>query len=301
MDRAAPIFWEDEDHHLRWNQALRGREAHELCTDELKPLVEGGMPLKHRLQLWPHWFQPRPVSGEQQTQVNVPSDIERQIDLDVPRTGPRWLGSSDHAKLSRVLRAFAVSHPDVGYCQGLNNIAAVFLVLGLDESLALKGLSCMVETHCPGYFEPGLKGYMRDVPVIGALVRDLLPDVHSRLLALMVPLDVLASTHFLSLTACDWPLVATVELWDLIFLEGQPAVFASFLALLQLYLPVSEEQASLGEVLPGMADEAPDPVSGFRQAIRRGVAENHRQVIRRVRELLPRISQAEIDRLRVSS
>ena len=46
----------------------------------------------------------------------------------------------------------------------------------------------------------------------------------------------IALDHFITLTAKNWPMAPLLRLWDLILTEGIPAVFASFLALLELYV-----------------------------------------------------------------
>jgi len=157
---------------------------------------------------------------------------------------------------------------------------------------------------CPGYHAPGLRGYLRDVAVLDALVRQILPaGIHLRLESLEIPLDVLASDHFLSLTSRSWPLSATVQLWDVIFTEGQPALFASFLALLQIYLPEvnnGEEPEVCGSI-PGAVVDCVEPIDIFRQAIRKGVAEDFAYVLQRVRELTKRMPQALIDKLRAGA
>merc|ERR1712185_22979 len=93
----------------------------------------------------------------------------------------------------------------------------------------------MGEQICHDYHKPGLPGYIRDTAVLGALVHLHLPEVHLKMEAADVPVLALALDHFITLTAKNWPIGAAVRLWDLIFLEGTPAVFGSFLALLELY------------------------------------------------------------------
>merc|ERR1719158_2463326 len=78
------------------------------------------------------------------------------------------------------------------------------------------------------------------------MVQRFLPSLHMELERCSVPLNLIAIDHFISLTSRTWPLEATVRLWDIIFLEGPRAVFACFLALLQLFMPVSE--GNVGEV-----------------------------------------------------
>jgi len=263
-------------------------------------------PLGSRVQLWPQWF--RSAEGGSTWDIetlahSAPNEVVRQIGLDVPRTRPDQLGPADREALRRILLAYSAKDPEVGYCQGLNSVAAVFVILRFDEATALRGL-CTLLQSCPGYHAPGLRGYLRDVAVMDVLVRQVLPaGIHLRLESLEIPLDVLASDHFLSLTSHTWPLSATVQLWDVIFAEGQPALFASFLALLQIYLPEVNDGKDPGVCgsIPGTVVDCIEPVEVFRQAVRKGVAENFTYVLQRVCELTNRIPQTLIDKLRAGA
>jgi hypothetical protein len=211
------------------------------------------------------------------------------IELDIART-KYALGANDRDALRHVLRAFAGQRPDVGYCQGMNNIVATFLLLGFGETTALNGLCHVVDILCPGYHSEALVGYHRDVLVLDALVQKILPErTQKRLEMLNVPLSVLAVEHFLTLGSASWPPAAVARLWDLIFLEGQPALFASFLALLSLYLPKAVSAPSPKD---GCGE---DPVQAFRHAAAHGVATDSGMVLRHTRELLRHLSSDDID------
>lgn len=281
-------MWEDEDLYQRWESVLKGRPTTELPSEELRCLVEFGMPLKYRHQLWQHWCATAEVGDIDSLQPHASAAAAHQIDLDVPRTWPQWLGVSDRASLRRVLRAYAAHNPTVGYCQGMSNMAAVFVVLGFDEAAALRGLSSICDSCCPDYFCPSLEGYLRDVAVLGVLVRELLsPDIAQRLDTLNIPLNMLAADHFLTLASHTWPLGSVVRLWDLFLLEGSPAVFASFLSLLQLYLPEKRGDS-----------EASELVDAFLKATTRGVAHDLDTILGMTRELIPSIPRSRIEILR---
>jgi len=283
-------FWEGEETHMRWREALQGRAVSDLSKDELLHLVCKGMPLKHRLALWPCWFSAPCADDHPAVEVGVASAVVRQIDLDVPRTQPRWLDSREQESLRRILLAYAARNPAVGYCQGINDIAAVFVILGFDEASSLRGLSSLLAECCEGYHDPSLGGFRRDAWVLDALARRLLTREARRGLDMLgVPMEVLASEHLLSLAARAWPLMATACLWDLILLEGIPVLFASFLALLELYLPREDEQ---------LAADAVDPVISFREASLHGVREDLGTVLDQIQKILPEVTSSLIRHFR---
>merc|ERR1719158_2088191 len=76
-------------------------------------------------------------------------EIERDVGRTLP-THPRFqgeAGTSGRSELLKILRAVAAAEPVVGYCQGMNFVAAVLLVnLGNDQD-AFWMLLAMIESY----------------------------------------------------------------------------------------------------------------------------------------------------------
>lgn len=255
---------------LAANQALVKRWQRALCSH---PPVSVDLPLEEGL---PHFIS------------DVPEVVLAQIELDIPRTMPGLLRPAEQQRLRRVLQRHAAAAPEVGYCQGLNCMAALLLLVGLEEQEVLTALLSLRAELCPGYHGEGLVGYRRDARVLVDLALRLLPaETQKRLAALEVPLEALAAEHFVALGAASpWPLESVVELWDLLIEEGAPALFASFLAMLELYLPPI-----------GMSEE--EPVEVFRAAVVEGVTSDPSAIPHRARQLLPFLSVELIEGLRM--
>merc|ERR1712194_121148 len=120
-------------------------------------------------------------------------------------------------------------------------------------------LRYMVEEVCPDYHGVSLGGYFRDAAVLDALVSQLLPEIHLELMELDIPFDMLITDHLLTLSARTWPLQAVARLWDIILMEGSPALWASFLALLQVYF---QQAVSDSRAASTQSDEIPTDVAG---------------------------------------
>lgn len=75
----------------------------------------------------------------------------RNVLQDVPRTFPHnaWVASAEgQASLRRVLVAFSVHKPDVGYCQSMNYIAAMLLLcLELSEERAFWVMVALIDDN----------------------------------------------------------------------------------------------------------------------------------------------------------
>lgn len=108
---------------------------------------------------------------------------------------------------------------------------------------------------------------MRDVAVLSVMVQHFMPGVHGLLKAHDLPLSVLAMDHFLTLSASRWPLEATARLYDVVLMEGTAAIFASFMVLLELYLPKAVEsahsEANNDPETQGMDDVSPGEILAF--------------------------------------
>mmetsp|Transcript_53360 Transcript_53360/g.117157 ORF Transcript_53360/g.117157 Transcript_53360/m.117157 type:complete len:409 (+) Transcript_53360:35-1261(+) len=161
-------------------------------------------------------------------------EICRQIDLDIPRTMPSTLPKQSGVQLRQVLIAVASRNPAVGYCQSMNMIAAVFVILEFSLPHAVAGLEGALQLFCPGYHGPSMAGFRRDVFVLECIVQRFLPVVHQHLSELEVPFVGLAFDPFLCLYTKVFPLRVVIRFWDVMMVEGANAVFAILLALLEL-------------------------------------------------------------------
>jgi len=274
--------------HERWSVALDGRDVKDLCPSELQQLVATGVPLKHRLVLWSGWTAGSGGPGlEDLCREELSEGVKGKIELDIPRTFPDLFTDGQRDSLRRVLNAYAANHRHAGYCQGINFIAAVFLLMGFDDATTYSAMTHLLHSVCPGYHDCSLEGFRRDALVLQRLVDKVLPDVSDALRQQNVPVDILAIDHFIALTSRTWPLAATVRLWDLLFLHGQRMLFASFLTLLQLYFPVD----------PAAAQHS-HPLESFKRSVQKAVQNDFGTILEHMHQMVDRVPQDLIDSLR---
>ena len=93
---------------------------------------------------------PRLYSDLLKTQYQ--KEIVEIIKIDIPRTFPENIYFDVHKnELFNVLIAFAQQNPSVGYCQGLNYIAGLILIVTKNEPSTFWLLKHLVEDVAPGY------------------------------------------------------------------------------------------------------------------------------------------------------
>ncbi|KFM28215.1 TBC1 domain family member 2A [Auxenochlorella protothecoides] len=159
------------------------------------------------------------------------------VDKDLHRTFPGHaaMDAGGRRSLRRVLAAYAARNPAVGYCQGLNFVAAAFLLF-LPEEGAFWCLAAVVERVLPGYFDAAMEVPALDARILAHLVQGAHPATARHLDALEVDLGSVTLHWFLCIFVNSLPLETCLRVWDLLFLEGSPVVlFRTALALVDIY------------------------------------------------------------------
>jgi len=170
--------------------------------------------------------------------ASAPSECDESIRRDLARTFPNvplLKTSEGREQLFRVLRAAANDNPEVGYCQGMNFVAAGLLVVLREEEAAWETLQRLRKRlDLDELFRAGFPRLKILVFCFDALVEAFLPNVHVCLALDQISSEYYATPWWLTLFAADLPLEGggCFAVWDLIFVHGWKAVFRVGLALL---------------------------------------------------------------------
>ncbi|CAB0041761.1 unnamed protein product, partial [Trichogramma brassicae] len=256
---------EDEEMKMKFSLTPQpGENGFTQWLDAMKMVakLQGGIPAEFRRKLWcilaERHLEQRGVNWNQAEKIcfnewSNPDDEELgvQIVKDLHRTGCSLFcgaeGRDNQAVLRRVLLGFARWNKSVGYCQGLNVLAALILqVVDRDEAEAVKVMIHLIEGVLPeGYFADSLRGLSIDMAVFRDLLRMRLPRLSKHLESLQSdPKDPKAGKHFeppltnvftmqwfLTLFCHCLPQDAVLRVWDLIFLEGDDVLLRTALAI----------------------------------------------------------------------
>ena len=174
IDSKAMTLWKS-----KWDSFVGNLNNHELQrSQELKSMLRTGIPQEYRCKIWrgiihmrvknkmsecgTNYYQSL-LKQNQSTGTKGLDPSAKQIELDLLRTLPNnkhfeSLESDGTARLRRVLTAFSRHNQAVGYCQGLNRLAAVALLF-MPEEDAFWCLVAIVETIMPpDYYGRNLMG-----------------------------------------------------------------------------------------------------------------------------------------------
>jgi len=138
--------------------------------------------------------------------------------------------------LRRVLQAFAINNPKIGYCQSLNFLAGL-LLLFMDEEKAFWMLNTITRVYLPGTHELNLEGANVDLGVLMTSIKDMMPSIwakiggeldgsslpHSTLR--LPPITLCTTAWFMSCFIGTLPIETTLRVWDAFFYEGSKTLF----------------------------------------------------------------------------
>ncbi|KAH3674728.1 hypothetical protein WICMUC_003078 [Wickerhamomyces mucosus] len=160
-------------------------------------------------------------------------------------------------QLRRVLVAFSIYQPSIGYCQSMNFIAGLLLIF-LDEERAFWMLVIITKRLLPGLHEINLEGVSIHQGVLMLALRDYLPSIFEKFLKInliddedeniqsisnyeflnrLPPVMLTTSSWFMSIFIGILPIETTLRVWDCLFAEDSCFLFKTSIAIFKLIEP----------------------------------------------------------------
>ena len=190
------------------------------------------------------------TAGGSQTPV-----ASRKLTRKLTREEKREIAKADYAgakggqaSLRRVLRAYSVYDAKVGYCQGMNFIAATFISITHKEEDqdSSKAIMCHEEQafwllatvmneepfHCRELFCEGMAGAHRVLYVAEKLIGKFLPKLSRHLDKEGIHVTMFATQWLLTLYASSFPFELVTRVWDCFLAEGWKIVYRVMLTIL---------------------------------------------------------------------
>ncbi|XP_042310528.1 TBC1 domain family member 2A isoform X3 [Sceloporus undulatus] len=214
-------------------------------SSDLKALLRCGVPVEHRQRVW-RWIVSHRVQhihspGHYQNLLKKCEAAEhpasQQIELDLPRTlsnNRHFLSPASQLlpKLRRVLLAFSRQNPTIGYCQGLNRLAAIALLVLEEEESAFWCLVHITENLMPpDYYSNMLIGSQVDQRVFKDFLAMKLPKLTAHLEHHRIDLALVTFNWFLVIFVDSLVSDILFRVWDAFLYEGTKVIFRYALAI----------------------------------------------------------------------
>ena len=126
--------------------------------------------------------------------------------------------------LRRVLSAYCMRNPSVGYCQAMNFVAGSLLLV-LREDDAFWVLCCIIEDIVVGYYAKDMAALRTDLRTLEKVTAATHPQVYEHLQRLGLPLELACMRWFLSLFTSVFHQQMVTEILDELFTTGRKVLF----------------------------------------------------------------------------
>lgn len=241
--------------------ASLGRSAKQRAKyTHFKSLVLAGIPVALRAKVWaecsgatasrvPGYYEDLAIRSEEGTDIDA--DTASQIKADVRRTlrdNVFFQTGPGVQRLEEVLRAYSLHNPSIGYCQGMNLIAASLLLICATPEDCFWLLVAVIDTILPsGYFSGSLLTARADQVVLREYVSQLLPALSTKLDDLGIELEACTFHWFLSLYAGVLTGgEALYRIWDIVLTLHSTEAMPTFNESNRAHLGVAVDFPSLG-------------------------------------------------------
>ncbi|CAG8542709.1 14847_t:CDS:10 [Cetraspora pellucida] len=173
--------------------------------------------------------------------LTLPSQHEKQIDLDIPRTLHSHImfrsryGPGQRA-LFNILRAFSNYNKQIGYCQGMTNIVTILLMYYTEESAFIMLTKLFTKCNLHNLFIPGFPALLESFYVQEKLLLKYAPKIASQFNKIQLSTTAYATRWYITLFTSDVvPHHTVLRIWDLLMLHGFDILYFVAVALLKYH------------------------------------------------------------------
>ncbi|EAS03440.1 rab-GTPase-TBC domain protein (macronuclear) [Tetrahymena thermophila SB210] len=213
-------------------------------NEKLKTRIRKGIPDGIRLKVWPHLGQIEALKKKYINQgynyliKQADFPYETDIDADLNRTFPNHQLFRDQKNtgiesLKNVLKAVSLTHEDMGYCQGLNFIAAAFMIYINDEESYYMIISLLENYDCKKMYED-VASIRKQLFVHDHLVKKFLPDISEHFQNYGIESITFGTSWYMTLFSSVLPFQYFLRIMDIFFFEKWKIVYRVALAMLKL-------------------------------------------------------------------
>ncbi|KAK7484864.1 hypothetical protein BaRGS_00023907 [Batillaria attramentaria] len=228
----------------RWRPLVVGKERVSKSR-KLKRFCRKGIPGEHRPLVWMEVsgagerMKEEPGLYRQLLTQKLDGTATESIMLDIHRTFPENIyfantidPSGLQKPLTNVLKAFALNNPHIGYCQGLNFVAGMMLLILRSEEKAFWLLDTVTRQLLPDYYASDMLAVKAEQELLGDVVRWKLPDLYAHLDQVGLHWSLVGMKWFICLYADVLPVETVLRIWDSLFFEGSKIVMRVALTLI---------------------------------------------------------------------
>ncbi|TYZ60640.1 hypothetical protein PybrP1_004898 [[Pythium] brassicae (nom. inval.)] len=229
--------WLENRRTSKWLKMIgKQLEDWEVCqlknATMLKKRIRKGIPEALRGRVWCH------LAGSTQMLINNPgvyrdflnsktAPCEETIARDIGRTFPKHYLFNERSSLGQcalmnVLRAYSLHDPEVGYCQGMGFLSAMFLSYMPEEQSFWHLVACLNHKRydLANLYRPRMPKVPELIFVFEKLMEQLMPHVAAHLEVEGLHPTMYLTQWFITLFTYNFPFEFVTRVWDMFLYEG---------------------------------------------------------------------------------
>ncbi|KAL7322289.1 hypothetical protein PS15p_211928 [Mucor circinelloides] len=258
---------------LKWKKMIQNGWP-PVNSIKLKRYARQGIPSEFRGEAWLHYSGAKskmeanpelyPALVQTAMQMGENNEHAEIIQRDLHRTFPDNLkfacvshqssttmieteNNSKLQSLRRILLAFSLHSPQIGYCQSLNYLAGFFLLFCKTEQEAFWMLVTTVHDYLPeNMYDVTMEGANIDQSVLMMLVYEHIPEIWNKISASsgcfwendnkkgLPPITLVTNHWFLTMFINILPIETVLRIWDCFFVEGYSIMFQTALTIIKM-------------------------------------------------------------------
>ncbi|GFY65585.1 TBC1 domain family member 10A [Trichonephila inaurata madagascariensis] len=168
-------------------------------------------------------------AGDPRCVDDIQKDLHRQFPSHEIFVKSQGHGQAD---LFRILKAYSLFNPTVGYCQAQAPIAAA-LLMHMPAEQAFWCLVAICEKYLPGYYSPGLEAIQIDGEILFGLLKKASPTIYKHLKKQRVEPILYMTEWFMCAFSRTLPWSTVLRVWDMFLCEGIKVLFKVALVILK--------------------------------------------------------------------
>mmetsp|Transcript_76958 Transcript_76958/g.213877 ORF Transcript_76958/g.213877 Transcript_76958/m.213877 type:complete len:432 (-) Transcript_76958:236-1531(-) len=218
--------------------------------DRFCSLVQRGIPTEYRWEVWRAavGVEKRVRPGLYQELLQVQNQWTRLVEIDIPRTFPDMplFDKEQQHSLLRILHAYTNVNPEVGYCQGMNFVAGLLMLvcqnedfretprLEKEEETFWMFVCLMEDRRLSGFYRRRFPLLRRYLWAFDELMAQFLPELRDHFREESVAHAVYLHQWFLTLYINCLPLPMVLVFWDALVCVGLERMLPITVALLEV-------------------------------------------------------------------
>jgi TBC1 domain family member 10 len=229
----------------KWTKMLANWSVYnESKASKLKSRIRKGIPNCLRGRLWYLLADADTIKDNFPTNyyshllsLETQRNVETEIGGDLNRTYPhnkKFIENEGKEQLFRVLKAYAIMDPEVGYTQGMSFIAAMFLMFMNEEDAFWMLVTLLTQYEFREFYVQGMPKVYKCLYVANGLLQNKCGKVFRKLKENGVSVLTYATQWFITGFTSSFTIETVLRVWDCFFYEGPKVFYRVYLAVMML-------------------------------------------------------------------